>query len=233
MDGRVTATVTTDWSTFGDSLAHFRAAAAYLPDLNGRHAAQLKRLRSDRPLTPLALITDLSTANFKSLNGMPEFDQVLLSSELHEVPAVLQRIACRGLLLKAAALIESLDGWPPDLAATLARACRRREPVRTVTKLAIDVLGDDRRTLWKRWCACAAVGTSPHAFIDWLLVAHAVIDWYPGETNRDLASRLGVHLDTLVGAVRRRFGELPLADVAAGGEEGLLTNLKGMLTPPA
>ena len=62
----------------------------------------------------------------KAMNQLPEYDEILLSDEISNLPDVLDRIASRSLLLEAAALIESLDVYPPELVATLARACRRQ-----------------------------------------------------------------------------------------------------------
>ena len=89
------------------------------------------------------------------MNQLPEYDEILLSDEISNLPDVLDRIASRSLLLEAAALIESLDVYPPELVATLARACRRPKLVRSVTKLAEEVLGADRQAFWRSWRASA------------------------------------------------------------------------------
>lgn len=230
LDGRMFASVTTVWSLFADDLARVRAAAAYVPDLDGQYASKLKRLRLDRPFTPLALVTELSPSNLKSLNTLPEFDELLLIAETDKLPDVLRRIAGRTVLLEAAALIENLEDYPANLRLTLARACRRAEPVRTVAKLASDVLGSNRQTLWKLWRSSAPAETHPHDFIDWLLVAHAISHWSPDSKSQDVARRLAVHPDTLTKAVQRRFGVLSVADVVVGGKSHILDNLQTLLT---
>ena len=229
LDGHSCVRVATDWKLFVEELAHFRSAAVYIPELNGHHADRLKRLRSDRPLLPIALVTELHPAILKALNAVPECDDILLDSEIENLPDVLQKIAGRSLLLEAAAWIESLEQYPPELVMTLARACRRREPVRKVTKLAEEVLGHNRQSFWELWRK-AALPSRAHDFIDWLLIAHAVLLWYPDTADRSIARQLSVHPQSLTAAIRRQFPSLTLTDVATGGKAALLAKLRDLLS---
>jgi lambda repressor-like predicted transcriptional regulator len=175
------------------------------------------------------LVTADTPENLKAVNRLPDFDELLVGEELATLPDVLGRLEKHSLLLEAAALIESMEHLHPDLRATLARACRRREPARAVEELA-KILGGTRQELWRLWRSSGRAGTTPHAFIDWLLLAHAVAIRIRGESNRELAKRLHVAPATLASATKRYLkGGAKFADDDKVDPSAIIAGLREIL----
>jgi hypothetical protein len=161
------------------------------------------RLVVDERRLPIVLATDLTPENALELNRMPSFSSVIfLDGASVSLLTALRQAASTVVLLEAAVMIEDMDHLTPIFRAALAKACRQPEPVRTVDQLAKRVMGYAPSTLRQHWRDEAAPNTKPHAFIDWLLVAHASIKWSRHGSLCGVASSLGVHPASLRAAMR-------------------------------
>jgi hypothetical protein len=215
---------------FVEVVENARACAVLLSDLSCPRASDLVRLKQERPLLPLVLVTDLNATNARKLQRLPPVEETLFIDEIqgYRLGAALAQAAQHSLLKRAIVVIDAVRHLSPELRATLARACNLLTPVRSVHRLAHGIMGYSESELRKHWRADAQPGTKVHDFIDWLLVAHASIEWRVWTSPTLVARHLGVDPRTLAAALHRRFGEVSLPGLVADPEI-IVDNLAKML----
>lgn len=219
------ASVYDRWSTFLTDIHAFTAAAMIIPKLRNDHVTYLEQIARGRPALPMVLVTEPDIGNMAIVNTMPQLAGIIALAELAVLPQVLTSVAKRSILGEAAELIESLDHLPIELRHTLAKACRRARPIRSVDKLASEVLGGSRLSLWKLWRSVVSTGAGPHAFIDWLLLAHVHISLGERRRIEVVARGLCVDRHTIKAAMRRRLARTDLDYLRRAGRDALLSNL--------
>jgi hypothetical protein len=200
------------WSDFTDILGNASAAGLVIQDLTRARTRDIIALRAAKPLLPLVLVTSVGRATLRRINRLPELENIIRIEDLpDQFGGALIDAANRRLLLQAAAWIEAQEHLPADLRFALMKACKRRVPLRTVEAPAKFSLGASPKVLRDLW-GRAGIRTRPHAFIDWLLLAHARAASDPGATVSEQARRSGVERHTLQAARRRLLAESDRSD---------------------
>jgi hypothetical protein len=200
------ARIFTRWSDFSGMVGNAAAAGIVIQDLTRARTRDGIALRAARPLLPLVLVTSVGPDTPRRINRLPELEEIVRLEDLSDrFRGALNDAANRRLLLQAAAWIQTQEHLPPELRLALEKACRRPDPLRTVDALAKRALGASPRVfraLWKR----ADPRTKPHAFIDWLLLAHAAAKRHAGLSVEGQARLIGVDSHTLQAARKRLLG---------------------------
>jgi DNA-binding NarL/FixJ family response regulator len=209
------AVVCMDWSEFARSAEHVRAGGVILPFLHSSCVSALTRLREQRPLLPVVLVTASDPENLRRLAALPPVEAVLFTGEAVDLlPGALQRAAGRTVLYDGVEIIRATLSPSSALAEILVKACLNAPPVRTAAALATRVAGYSETWLRKRWRAEAAPGTSPCDFLRWLLAVHACQAYQARDSISSLARRMAADRETVATALVRTFGSADLAAVA-------------------
>jgi AraC-like DNA-binding protein len=200
-------TVHVELDDFRNALPPADATICFLETLDGPGWEGLLKLRAERPLQPMLLITRHSRHNARVLARAAFSDAEFLDSPIESIVAAiaaLGRTTC--LHTTARELRNDLGGRDSELAEALARACLRTTAVRTVSEIA-SIMGYHRSTLAKRWQQVAAAGSTPHLFLDWLRLIHALRARACSQRSWcAIAEELGVSDKTLAGSAKRIFG---------------------------
>lgn len=209
-------TVTDDWGRF---TARAGAASCLILIQRWLGAEVIERLAAVRrqlPLHPIVLATSKDADNARAVHRVAIEEVVWLHEmEVTLWPAV-QRASGRAFRHALAARIRATPGVSPVLRETLAVACTRELPFRSLRELAGGI-ARSRGTIWYHWHrAFAGKVKRPRAedMVDWLILVHAVAR----KTNRrgwsDVACEIRVHEDTLLRIAKRLLG-VNMRDLAA------------------
>ncbi|MEJ7811795.1 MAG: hypothetical protein WKG32_15395 [Gemmatimonadaceae bacterium] len=184
------------------------------------------------PLHPVVLVTRKDADNVRHLKGL-HVQEVVWPSEVAQTlwPAV-RRACARDLLHRLAAAFVKAERLSVELRQALVSACWSEPPVRSVTVLA-QMVGCDRRTLWRHW-RDAAGRMSPLRLEDvvhWLLLLRAAGRKGPNRGWAVVARELNMHEHTLARSARRLAG-CTLSDLSAAGLPALTTTFVQQVIHP-
>jgi hypothetical protein len=171
--GGATCRPYTTWNMFERALPDADVAVVVLPRLERTEYASLGSLRAAHPDVPVVLITVRDPDNLLHLKDAFLDDVVYLHALPQELPKAARGALEGRCLARAARLVEAVPGGHPDLLTALGRACRLPMPPRTVVALAA-IAGWDRRTLYQQWQKSFPAARTPHDFLQWLLLMHAM-----------------------------------------------------------
>jgi len=206
-DRRVIAT--DQWPTFEAAARTAACLIVAVPWLHdwpaaGRSSVAVASAAARRPLV---VVTSKDADNARLLRGIPADEVVWLSDVERDLWRAVRAAESRGLLRRVAEGVERCPALPLILQVSLAHACRKETPVRSVSELA-QAVGRDRRTLWRLWRAAFA-GHPPlrlEDFLHWLLVLHATSRKNAAQPWSSVACVLGVHEHTIARAALRLVG---------------------------
>jgi hypothetical protein len=205
--GELGVAVHVELDEFRSALLQADAAICFLETLDGPGWEALLRLRVERAVQPMLIVTRLSRHNARALARAAFSDAEFLDSPIGSIAAAIAALGRTTCLHTAAReLRRHLGGRDPEVAEALARACLRMPTIRTVAEIAA-IMGYHRSTLVKRWRQIAAPRSTPHLFLDWLRLIHALRVRACGQqTWCAVAEELGVSEKTLAASAHRMFG---------------------------